>query len=126
MNYLLVKHLHMACVALSGSFFVLRGMWMLAGSSALQQRWVKTLPHVIDSVLLGSAIVLAVWSSQYPGAQPWLTAKLVGLLVYILLGTVALKRGKTKTVRVLAFAGALLSFAYIVGVALTRQPAFFL
>lgn len=126
MNYLAVKHLHVTFVALSGALFVLRGIWMMAGSPALQKRWVKILPHVVDTVLLASAIALAVWSAQYPGQQPWLTAKVLGLVAYIGLGTVALKRGKTLRTRILAFIAALLCFAYIVGVALTRQPAFFL
>lgn len=121
MSYLAVKHLHITCAALSGIFFLLRGSWMLLGSGMLHQRWVKIAPHVIDTVLLGSAITLAVWSSQYPVAQSWLSAKVIALIAYILLGTVALKRGRTKAVRATAFAGALLVFAYILKVALTRQ-----
>jgi len=77
--------------------------------------------HVIDTVLLASALVMVVWSHQYPFAQNWLTAKLFALIVYIGLGTVALKRGNTKRVRAAAFIGALLVFAYIVKVAVTRQ-----
>ncbi len=121
MDYLAVKHLHMSCVALSGTLFLLRGGWMLADSGMLARRWVRVLPHLVDTLLLTSAIVLAWWSGQYPLAQNWLTAKVLGLIVYIVLGTVALKRGRTKTVRAIAFAGALLCFAYIVGVAMTRS-----
>lgn len=126
MDYLLLKHFHMTCAALSGSFFLVRGTWMLAGSSLLQRRWVKTAPHLIDSLLLASAIGLAVWSHQYPGPQPWLTAKLVALVAYILLGSVALKYGPTKAVRSLAFAAALATFGYIVAVAVTKNALFFL
>ena len=121
MSYLAIKHLHMTCAALSGSFFFIRGIWMLRDSPRLQQRWVKTVPHIIDTVLLGSALTMAVWSSQYPFVQNWLTAKLLALVAYILLGTIALKRGKTKTVRTIAFVAALAVFAYIVKVAITRQ-----
>lgn len=121
MSYLAIKHLHMTCAALSGSFFFIRGIWMLNDSPRLQQRWVKTAPHIIDTVLLGSALTMAVWSSQYPFVQNWLTAKLLALVAYILLGTIALKRGKTKTVRSIAFVAALAVFAYIVKVAITRQ-----
>jgi uncharacterized membrane protein SirB2 len=78
-------------------------------------------PHVIDTLLLASALTLVVWSHQYPGAQNWLTAKLLALIVYIGLGTVALKRGRTKGARIAAFIAALLVFGYIVKVALTRQ-----
>lgn len=121
MSYLALKHFHMTCAILSGAFFLLRGGWMLADSALLQRRWVKIAPHIIDTLLLASAIGLAVWSAQYPFAQSWLTAKLVALLFYIGLGTVALKRGKTKTVRVAAFVAALAAFAYIVAVAVSKQ-----
>jgi uncharacterized membrane protein SirB2 len=126
MDYLLLKHFHMTCAALSGGFFLVRGQWMLAGSPLLQRRWVKTLPHIVDSLLLASAVGLALWSRQYPGQMPWLTAKIVALVAYILLGSVALKYGRTKTVRAAAYAGALATFGYIVAVAVTKNPLFFL
>lgn len=126
MDYLLLKHFHMTCAALSGSFFLVRGTWMLAESPLLQRRWVKTMPHLIDSLLLASAVWLAVWSHQYPGPQPWLTAKLVALIAYILLGSVALKYGRTKAVRALAYVAALATFGYIVTVAVTKNALFFL
>lgn len=125
MNYLAVKYLHVTCAILSGSFFLLRGFWMLADSPLLQRRWVKTLPHVVDTLLLSSALVLVFWSRQYPFVQLWLTAKVLALVVYIVLGTVALKRGKTKGVRAFALLAALAVFAYIVAVALTRQAVVF-
>ena len=122
MNYLLLKHLHMSCAALSGALFLLRGLWMLQDSPRLGQRWVRTLPHLIDTVLLASAVTLAVWSAQYPLAQPWLTAKVCALLLYIVLGSVALKRGRSKGIRAAAFLAALATFAYIVAVALSKNP----
>jgi uncharacterized membrane protein SirB2 len=116
----------MSCAALSGSFFLIRGLWMLGGSPLLQRRWVRTLPHLVDSLLLASAIGLAAWSHQYPGQMPWLTAKLVALVAYILLGAVALKYGRTKPIRAAAYVAALATFAYIVTVAVTKNPVFFL
>lgn len=122
LNYLVVKHLHMTCAALSGAGFLLRGFWMWRDSPMLQAKWVRIVPHMIDTLLLGSAITLAVISAQYPFQQAWLTAKVLGLLAYIGFGTVALKRGRTKGVR-LAFLGlAIAAFAYIISVALTRNP----
>lgn len=121
MGYLAIKHLHMTCAALSGSLFLVRGIWMLRDSAMLKQRWVRIAPHLIDTILLVSALTMVVWSGQYPFVQNWLTAKVLALIAYILLGTVALKRGKTKGVRTTAFIAALLVFAYIVKVALTRQ-----
>lgn len=121
MTYLALKYIHLASAALSITFFMVRGSWMLLDSARLHQRWVRIAPHVIDTVLLASAIAMVVWSRQYPFVQGWLTAKVIALVVYILLGTIALKRGKTKTVRVVALIGAVLVFAYIVMVAMTRQ-----
>ncbi len=126
MNYLAVKHLHITCAVLSGSFFLLRGVWMLADSPLLQRRWVKVVPHVVDTLLLGSALVMVFWSAQYPFVQDWLTAKVLALVVYIGLGSIALKRGKSKGVRGFALLAALATFAYIVAVALTRQAFVFL
>ncbi|MEC5163099.1 putative membrane protein SirB2 [Janthinobacterium sp. CG_23.3] len=122
MTYFALKHLHVAFAMLSGVLFLLRGCWMLGDSALLQRRWVRIAPHVIDTLLLASALALALWSKQYPFVQAWLSAKVVALLVYIVLGTLALKRGKTKAVRALAFAGALTAFGYIVAVALSKQP----
>jgi uncharacterized membrane protein SirB2 len=126
MNYLLLKHFHMTCAALSGGFFLVRGTWMLAGSALLQRRWVKVVPHIVDTLLLGSAIGLAVWSRQYPGTMPWLAAKVVALVVYIVLGAIALKYGRTRGIRTAALLGALATFGYIVTVAVTKNPLFFL
>ena len=122
MSYLAIKHLHVFCVVLSGLGFLVRAVWMLRGSPCLQARLTRILPHVIDTVLLGSALVLAVWSGQYPGSTDWLSAKVAGLLVYIGLGSLALKRGKTRSVRVTCLALAVLAYGYIVSVALTRSP----
>ena len=124
MNYIAIKHLHITMAVLSGSFFLLRGIWMLADSPLLQRRWVRVAPHVVDTLLLASALVLVFWSGQYPFVQAWLTAKVLALIAYIVLGAIALKRGKTKGVRTFALFAALATFAYIVAVALTRQAAF--
>jgi len=124
--YLAIKYLHVACVILSGCGFALRGFWMLTDSPWLQRRIVRIVPHVNDTLLLTAAIALAVMSGQYPFVVPWVTAKVLGLLVYIVLGSIALKRGRTKRMRVLAGFSAMLTFAYIVSVALTRDPHGFL
>ena len=122
MSYLALKHLHVTCVVLSGLGFSLRGYWMLIGSARLHSRLARILPHVIDSTLLGSALTMAWLSGQYPFVQPWLTAKFFGLLAYIVLGAIALKRGRTPAIRARALVAALLAYGYIVSVALTRQP----
>ncbi len=122
MDYVSLKITHIICVAVSYVLFVVRGVWTMRESEILQRRWVKIVPHVIDTVLLASAIALAVMLRQYPLVHGWLTAKVVGLLFYIGLGMVALKRGKTRGTRIAAWLGAQAVFAYIVAVALTRNP----
>ena len=94
---------------------------MLVESAYLQSRWVRVVPHIIDSLLLASALALAVTIAQYPGINHWLTAKVALLIVYILLGMVALKWGRSKGVRTTAWVLAMLVFAAIVLIAL-RKP----
>ncbi len=125
MSYLAIKHLHVTCVVLSGLGFCLRGFWMLNESPLRQHRLARVLPHIVDTLLLGSALSMAWMSGQYPFVNGWLTAKLFGLLAYILLGTMALKRGRTLAIRRGYFCLALLAYAYIVGVALSRNPTIF-
>ena len=125
MSYLAIKYIHITCAIFSGSLFLLRGYWMLVESEMLQRRWVKVVPHIVDTLLLTSALIMVFWSGQYPFVQSWLTAKVIALIVYIALGTIALKRGKTKAVRSGALLAAIVTFAYIVSVALTRQAMIF-
>jgi uncharacterized membrane protein SirB2 len=120
-SYAAVKHIHITSVAISGSFFVLRGIWAMRNSPLLQERWVRIAPHLIDTILLTSALLMVFWSGQYPFAQAWLTAKVLALLLYIVLGSIALKRGKTARGRALAFCAALAVLAYILAVAVTRS-----
>ncbi len=122
MSIIAVKYLHISCVLLSYSLFVLRGIWMLRNSPSLQQRWVKIAPHVVDTVLLASAITLAVQMQVSPGSNPWLMSKIIALLLYIALGTVAIKRGRTRGIRLSAWLAAQAVFFYIVTVALTHNP----
>ena len=126
MLYLALKHLHITCVIVSGLGFFLRGLAAMFDSPLIDRRWVKTFPHVVDTVLLGSAIGLTVISSQYPFAQSWLTAKLLALVAYILCGALALRRGRGKAFRGAFFVAALLVYGYIVSVALRHNPLGFL
>ena len=116
-----LKITHMVCAAFSIAGFGLRGYWMLSGSALLNRRTVKTVPHIIDTLLLGSALgMLFVWQTS-PFTLNWVTAKLVALLFYIGLGMVALRFGKTRAVRVVAWISALLVAAYIVSVAFSKS-----
>jgi uncharacterized membrane protein SirB2 len=122
MAYLVLKGLHLTTIALTLALFVLRGTWMMADSPRLQARWVRVVPHVNDTLLLTSGIALAVLLQQYPLVHGWLTAKFFALIAYILLGTIALKRGKTRGQRIAAWIAALLVFGYMAVVARTHDP----
>ena len=123
MDYLAVKTLHVTFVVISISLFVLCGSLQLQSKPWRQWWLLRVAPHVIDTVLLGSALWLVWRSGQYPFVDGWLTAKVLALLAYILLGMRALGKNTPASQRPVYFAAALLSVAYIVGVALTRSPS---
>ena len=116
-----VKAIHITSVVLSFSGFFVRGIWMLRDSALLEQRWVKITPQLIDTVLLVSAVTLAVQWPLSPLQQPWLIAKIIALLAYIFVGLIALRLGRSKRVRLYAWLSAMLIFIYIVSVALTKS-----
>ena len=119
--YLALKLAHITAAILTISGFALRGFWMLTDSANLDRRIVKIAPHIVDSVFLLSGIGL-IWILRLPVmSQPWLMAKLIALVFYVLLGTVALRRGKTKRTRAIALLLAILTFAYIAGVAMNKS-----
>jgi len=119
--YFAIRTLHVACAVLSIAGFAARGVLMLLDSPVLRARLVRVAPHVVDTVLLASAVWLAWFLGQVPFAHGWITAKVLALLAYIVLGSIALRRGRTKAVRVAAFGAALATVGYIVAVALTRD-----
>jgi uncharacterized membrane protein SirB2 len=121
MDYTVLRMAHSLTVLLSLGLFLLRGFWMWQDSPRLQDKWVRVLPHINDSLLLIAAVALLVVASLNPLEQPWLLAKIVALLAYIAVGTMALKRGRTAAIRKRAFVGALALFAYMMAVAVTKQ-----
>ncbi len=125
MSYSLLYHIHIGCALLSISGFLLRGWWRFTKPSRLNRPLVKVLPHIIDTVLLASAVMLALQLHQYPLTHAWLTAKVLALLAYIALGTIALKRGRTDFSRACAFIGSLLLLVYMVGTATSKNWLWF-
>ena len=123
MDYLILKQIHVACAAVSYAGFFARGVVMILEAGWMERRWIRIAPHVVDTVLLASAVALAVASRHYPIASDWLTAKVIGLLAYIALGLVALRLGRTRRTRVAAWIAAQAVFFYIIAAALTRSPA---
>lgn len=119
--YLALKHIHLTFVFLSLLAFFVRGLWLFMNSSMLTKKWVKILPHIISTILLVSGIVLAVHLGMSPGSQPWLMAKIIGLIVYIGLGVAAFKV-PNPTARKVLWVIALVVFAYMVSVAMSKNP----
>lgn len=123
MDYSTVRAVHVGCAAISIGLFAARGAMQLGGVDWRRWRWLRIAPHVNDTVLLGAAVTLALMSAQYPFVQPWLTAKVLALCVYVALGSVALGRDVPPRRRHIAFAAAILSVGCIVAVALTRSAS---
>ncbi len=122
--YSTTKLVHMTCVGISGSLFAGRGLWIVATRRGLW-RWLRIVPHLIDTLLLASGLTLAFIIHQYPFFNSgWLTAKVIGLVVYIALGMLLFRGVDSRCARTLTGLAALLVFAYIVGVAVSKQPAF--
>ncbi len=124
--FVLVKYVHVLSVVLSVTGFFLRGLLMMRDSPLLHARWMKVVPHVNDTVLLIAALSLAVMSGQYPFVADWVTAKVFGVIAYIILGALALRDASTRAMRIACWLASLVVFGWIVSVALTRQPLGFL
>ena len=120
--YLILKTFHTVLAVLAISGFLLRGYWMVTGSAMLRKRATKIAPHAIDTLFFVTAIWLIVELNLAPMQHAWLLAKFAGLIAYIGLGMVAFRFGRNIEIRTIAFVGAVASFAYIVGVALSKSP----
>lgn len=121
-HYLQVLHLHVGCVVLSGSLFSARALLRVANRPLANHRALRILSYVIDTTLLVAAILLTLILHQYPFVNGWLTTKVLLLILYIALGTIALRRASSTAGRVLATLAALAVFSYIIGVAVQHQP----
>ena len=117
-----LKWVHICMVGLSGIGFIVRGYWMLNNPSLLHRRLVRILPHVVDTVLLISGVWLVLLLGLSPLHQSWLLVKLLLLCVYIFLGMIALRRGRSKTSRIIAGLGAVLVFGVMLVTAITKLP----
>lgn len=120
--YLQILMVHVGCVIASGTLFFTRGCMMLAGLPAANHVALRRLSVAIDVLLLAAAITLTTIIHQYPFVQAWLTVKVLLLVVYIVLGVFALRRGRTLAVRAICFGAAVLVFLFIVTVARAHDP----
>ena len=122
--YLLVKQAHIGFVVLSLGLFVFRGSLAVFGVYR-PNKVTNIVVHGVDTLLLLCGVSLAVMISINPFVTPWLMAKLIGLVVFVLIAGAGVRRGRTKSVRLLAFILAIAVFLYIVTVAVTKNPLIF-
>jgi uncharacterized membrane protein SirB2 len=122
MWYLQLRHAHITFAILSVAIFTLRGLLMLARSPHVHSPWLKYPSYLVDTLLLTAALMLTTVIHQYPFQTGWLTMKVFLLVVYVVLGSIALKRGRTLAVRVVALAAALLTVAFLFTVARAHHP----
>jgi uncharacterized membrane protein SirB2 len=120
--FTVLKTIHLATVATTLFLFVLRGVWAFQGSPNLRHPVMRWLPHLNDTVLLGAALGTAALLGQYPFVNDWLTAKVLALVAYIVLGHITLWRARTNTARAVWMTAALAVFAYIMLVARCHDP----
>lgn len=116
-----IKAVHVSCAIITFSFFVTRFYWRLSKPAKLQEKWVRITPHLVDTLLLTSAIALA-WAEQLNPLQHfWLFGKILALINYIICGAIALKYSPSRSGQILAFCGAVFSFAVIVSLAINKH-----
>ena len=120
--YPYIKLVHVTTVLITGGLFLLRFVWMLQNRLEQRGAWARTLPHYNDTVLFLSGLLMAAIIGQLPMQAPWLTTKLFVLLAYILLGSLALKRGRQRWLRSTTGVAAVACYLYIVAIALSRDP----
>lgn len=122
-HYLLIKNIHIGFALLSGSLFVLRGLWvLLAGAGSELQRTVNRVSYAVDTGLLLAALLLLMTLSFAPLSAAWLQAKLFLLVLYVVFGALAFRVKYKLSMRWLAYSAALLCFAGMYYSARLHQP----
>jgi uncharacterized membrane protein SirB2 len=120
----IIKHLHMTIALISVSLFTLRFIWLLIGSDKLQQKWLKVLPHMIDTLLLGLGVAMAIKLTINPFEQYWFAEKLLAVVAYIITGYYTLKLAQNKIMQIIGYLGALGWVMLIVRLVMTKTPLF--
>lgn len=117
-----IKWVHVAAVIASGSLFFLRGLALHAGARWVMAAPLRYLSYTVDTILLTAALMLVTILHQYPFVHGWLTAKVILLVAYVVLGSYALKRAQTRKVRILSWLGALALYGLIISIARAHHP----
>ncbi len=119
--YLIFKHLHMTLALLSIIGFMVRGQLAFRQHPLLDKKWLRISPHIVDTLLLSAAIYLAYSLRLWPWEAAWLCAKVIALILYILLGTLGIKRKGSLKQQKITYAAAILVFLYIAAVAISKS-----
>lgn len=120
-----IKHFHLLLIGLSVGLFLIRFILSEMKSPILQKKWLKILPHIVDTLLIVSAVTLCVLIEQYPFVNAWVTEKLLALLLYVFMVTLALKMARTVFMKYIGLLGAISWVAFAGMVAVSKQPILF-
>jgi uncharacterized membrane protein SirB2 len=120
--YLQIRAVHIGAIIISGILFALRGVGVLAGARWPMASPLRYLSYSIDTVLLTAALMLVSMLPSALFANHWLTTKLILLVFYVVLGSFALKRGRSGRVRAACFVAALVLYVSMYSIARTHQP----
>jgi uncharacterized membrane protein SirB2 len=124
-HYLLIKYLHILTAGASISLFCLRFLLLMRKPAGLRSRWIRVLPHLNDTLLLTFAILLCFATRQAPLVTPWLSEKVLAVILYIVAGVIALKKAKSRPGQIAWFIFALILFAYTANMAVNKSPLIF-
>jgi uncharacterized membrane protein SirB2 len=117
-----IKLVHVTAAITSGSLFLLRGIAANWGGSWAMARPVRYLSYSIDIVLLSAGLLLLTILPSAVYSNGWLALKLALLVVYIGLGMLALKRGRTANIRRGCFLAAIAVYLCVFLIARTHDP----
>jgi len=121
-SYVYLKLLHISLVLASGALFAWRGVAVLSGRSWGMARSVRYASYGLDTALLLAGVGLWLMLGLNPLREWWLGTKLGLLLLYIVLGSLALKRARSRRMRLACFVAALACYAFMLSVARFHHP----
>ena len=122
---LILKNIHMSLAAISVALFCLRFALLMTNANLLKNRWLKVVPHIIDTVLLLIGLVMMVKLALYPGQVDWMSEKLIAVVAYIFTGYYTLKLARNNMMRIFGFLGALGWIILVARIAMTKQNFLF-
>ena len=122
MSILFLKYVHIVAVAVSFALFFVRGLWVMRSYPPPQEAWVRHLPHLVDAVLVASALMVLGGKLTHGWPGDWFSTKLVCIAAYAILAFVVLKFSRSLGLRILAWVGAMAIFLFVTTVAVLHHP----